>query len=115
MKKTTIWSMVLIAFILVLFTWIWVLKNKVNANEEIASLEKEKWFLIEDNRLLEAQKKDESEGWWVDQYWMEECIKSFQDSQVERNKNNIKRQMQIEANSWRIEEIDKRLGLLMSR
>ena len=114
MKKTTLSSMILIAIILILFTWVWVLKNKVNAKDELIELQQQKFALQEENKQLEAKKKEESDGWWVDQYGMEECVKSFKESQTRRNKNNIKREQQIQANSWKIEELDRKMGLILS-
>lgn len=105
MNKTTILNIAIFWLALVWFIGWWVAQNKVNANEEILSLQQEKY-------LLEQEIREESDGWWVDEDAREECINScrvsWNNHQTERTKNNDKRRE-------RIDEIEKRLGLLLSR
>jgi hypothetical protein len=105
MNKTTILNIAIFWLALVWFIGWWVAQNKVNANEEILSLQQEKY-------LLEQEIREESDGWWVDEDAREECINScrvsWNNHQNERTKNNDKRRE-------RIDEIDKKLGLLLSR
>lgn len=99
--------------IIVLLAYIVVLQPKANASEKIQELELEKQQLIEENKQLAIDKQEESDAWWVDEEAKNECIKSFEDLQNKRNQNNTIRENQITINSWRIEIIDKELGLLM--
>lgn len=104
------------AFLLALF-WIsyWLVCNSnAKANEEYMNLAQEKQLLIEANNQLNKDKKEESEWWWVDESAKNECIQSWTDHQSERQKNNVKRDKDIAANSWRIEQIEKKMGLIES-
>lgn len=115
MNKKTIINIIALWLIVISFTYTAVLKNKVNASEQLITLQKEKLQLIETNQLLEAQKQEESDSWWVDEYAKQECIQSWEESQAKRNKRNIQRENEITANSWRIEQIDEEMGLIMQR
>lgn len=104
------------AFMLALF-WIsyWLVCNSnAKAMEEYMNLAQEKEMLIQANEQLNKDKKEESDWWWVDEDAKAECIKSWEDHQKQRNQNNIKRDKDIAANSWKIEEIDKKMGLIQS-
>lgn len=105
MNRTTIINIIVLWLAICFGAWGLVAQNKVNANEEILSLQQEKY-------LLEQEIREESDGWWVDEDAREECINScrvsWNNHQNERTKNNDKRRE-------RIDEIDKRLGLLLSR
>lgn len=101
MNKTTILNIAIFWLALVWFIWWWVAQNKVNANEEILSLQKRN---IELDKLIQ----EESDWWWVDEYAKEECKQSFIESQQKRNER---------ADEYRAEkqENEERLGLLLSR
>jgi hypothetical protein len=85
---------------LVWFTYWLVCQDNAKASEEYLSLAQEK-------ARLELEKEEESDWWWVDEYAKNECIKSWEDHQNQRQKNNEKR-------TQRIEEIKKQMGLLES-
>ena len=103
------------AFMLALFGlsyWL-IAQSNAKASEEYMNLVQEKELLIQANEQLQKDKKEESDWWWVDQYAKEECVLSWEQHQDQRNKNNIKREKDIAANSWKIEEIDKKMGFLL--
>lgn len=104
------------AFMLALF-WIsyWLVCNSnAKAMEEYMNLAQEKEMLIQANEQLNKEKQEESDWWWVDEDAKAECVKSWENHQKQRNKNNIKRDEDIAANSWKIEEIEKKMGLIQS-
>ena len=113
MTKTQTIYTILFGVILSLFAYIIVIQPKVNASEKYLELQQEKARLIELNQQLETAKAEESEWWWVDEEAKNECIKSFEDMQNKRNQNNIQRDKEITANSWRIEQIENEMGLIM--
>ena len=113
MNKTQTIYTILFGVILSLFAYIIVIQPKVNASEKYLELQQEKELLIQANKQLEADKKEESEWWWVDEDAKAECIQSREQHQAERNKNNIQRDKDIKANSWRIEKINEEMGLLL--
>lgn len=115
MTKTQIIYTSLFGVIITLSAYIMIMQPKVNASEKYLELQQEKARLIELNQQLETAKAEESEWWWVDEEAKNECIKSFEDMQNKRNKNNIQRDKEITANSWRIEQIEYEMGLIMSR
>lgn len=104
---------ILFGIILVMFAYIIVIQPKVNASEKYMELQQEKERLIQENKKLESDKKEESDWWWVDEDAKAECIQSWTDHQKQRNQNNIKRDKDIKANSWRIEKINEEMGLLL--
>lgn len=91
-----------------------IAQSNAKAMEEYMNLAQEKELLIQANEQLNKDKKEESDWWWVDEDAKAECIKSWEDHQKQRNQNNIKRDKDIAANSWKIEEIDKKMGLIQS-
>lgn len=104
------------AFMLALF-WIsygLVCNSNAKAMEEYMNLAQEKELLIQANEQLNKDKQEESEWWWVDEDAKAECIKSWTDHQKQRNQNNIKRDEDIAANSWKIADIEKKMGLIQS-
>ena len=101
MNRTTIINIVILGLALVGFTWWGVAQNKVNANEEILNLQQEKY-------QLEKEIQEEKDWWWVDEEAKTECITSWEQHQEERTKNNDWRRN-------RIQEIEEKLGLLLSR
>ena len=101
MNRTTIINIVILSLALVGFTWGGVAQNKVNANEEILNLQQEKY-------QLEKEIQEEKDWWWVDEEAKTECITSWEQHQEERAKNNDWRRT-------RIQEIEEKLGLLLSR
>ena len=115
MTKTQAIYTALIGLIISMFAYIMIMQPKVNASEKYLELQQEKARLIELNQQLETAKAEESEWWWVDEEAKNECIKSFEDMQNKRNKNNIQRDKEITANSWRIEQIENEMGLIMQR
>lgn len=101
------------AFMLALF-WIsygLVCNSNAKAMEEYMNLAQEKELLIQANEQLNKDKQEESDWWWVDEDAKAECIKSWTDHQKQRNQNNIKRDKDIAANSWKIADIEKKMGL----
>ena len=115
MNKTQTIYTILFAVILSMFAYLIVIQPKVNATEKYMELQQEKERLIQENKQLEADKKEESDWWWVDEDAKAECIQSREQHQAERNKNNIQRDKDIKANSWRIEKINEEMGLLLQR
>lgn len=113
MTKTQIIYTSLFGVIITLLAYIMIMQPKVNASEKYLELQQEKARLIELNKQLETAKAEESEWWWVDEEAKNECIKSFEDMQNQRNKNNIQRDKEITANSWRIEKINEEMGLML--
>ena len=101
MNRTTIINIVILSLALVGFTWWGVAQNKVNANEEILSLQKRN---IELDKLIQ----EESEWWWIDEEAKTECVTSWEEHQQERSKLAEKYREEKKAN-------EKRLGLLLSR
>lgn len=104
------------AFMLALF-WIsygLVCNSNAKAMEEYMNLAQEKELLIQANEQLNKDKQEESDWWWVDEDAKAECIKSWTDHQKQRNQNNIKRDEDIAANSWKIADIEKKMGLIQS-
>lgn len=102
------------AFMLALF-WIsygLVCNSNAKAMEEYMNLAQEKELLIQANEQLNKDKQEESDWWWVDEDAKAECIKSWTDHQKQRNQNNIKRDKDIAANSWKIADIEKKMGLI---
>lgn len=102
------------AFMLALF-WIsygLVCNSNAKAMEEYMNLAQEKELLIQANEQLNKDKQEESDWWWVDEDAKAECIKSWTDHQKQRNQNNIKRDEDIAANSWKIADIEKKMGLI---
>ena len=91
-----------------------ITQSNAKAMEEYMNLAQEKELLIQANEQLNQEKQEESDWWWVDEDAKAECIKSWEDHQKQRNQNNIKRDKDIAANSWKIEEIDKKMGLIQS-
>ena len=85
---------------LVWFSYWIVTQDNARASEEYLSLAQEK-------AQLELEKEEESDGWWVDEYAKNECIKSWEEHQNQRQKNNEKR-------TARIEQIEKQMGLIQS-
>ena len=113
-RQQTIYT-ILFGVILSMFAYIIVIQPKVNATEKYMELQQEKERLIQENKQLEADKKEESDWWWVDEDAKAECIQSREQHQDQRNKNNIQRDKDIKANSWRIEKINEEMGLLLQR
>lgn len=113
MTKTQIIYTSLFGVIITLSAYIMIMQPKVNASEKYLELQQEKELLIQANKQLEADKKEESDWWWIDEDAKAECIQSWTDHQKQRNQNNIKRDKDIKANSWRIEKINEEMGLIM--
>ena len=113
MNKTQIIYTVLFWVIIVLFSYIIILQPRVKASEEILQIQQQIEELKQKNKQLEADKQEESDWWWVDEDAKAECIQSWEQHQAERNQNNIQRDKDIKANSWRIEKINEEMGLLL--
>lgn len=99
MSKQTLLNIIFLTFALIWFAGWWVTQNTVNANEEILTLQQEKY-------QLEKEIQEEKDWWWVDEDAKSECVESWANHQAVREKNNDKRRE-------RIQEIEERLGLLM--
>lgn len=101
MNKTTILNIAIFWLALVWFIGWWVAQNKVNANEEILSIQKR---LIEiDNEVQQAK-----DNWHIAEASKEECIQSWNEQQMREN----------EKATWLREEkksLENKLGLLLSR
>lgn len=91
-----------------------IAQSNAKAMEEYMNLAQEKELLIQANEQLNKDKKEESDWWWIDEDAKAECVKSWEDHQKQRNQNNIKRDKDIAANSWKIEDIEKKMGLIQS-
>ena len=91
-----------------------IAQSNAKAMEEYMNLAQEKELLIQANKQLNKDKKEESDWWWVDEDAKTECVKSWEDHQKQRNQNNIKRDKDIAANSWKIADIEKKMGLIQS-
>lgn len=104
------------AFLLAMFglSYWMIAQSNAKAMEEYMNLAQEKEILIEANKQLNKDKQEESNWWWVDEDAKAECIKSWEDHQKQRNQNNIKRDKDIAANSWKIADIEKKMGLIQS-
>lgn len=101
MNRTTIINIIVLLLAICFGAWGLVAQNKVNANEEIISLQKRN---IELDKLIQ----EESEWWWVDEEAKTECVASWEEHQQERSKLAEKYREEKKAN-------EKRLGLLLSR
>jgi len=101
MNKQTILNLILLWLVVIVFSYTAVLQNKVNANEELMALEQEE-------AQLKADIKEDEDGWWVDEYWKNECVESFEKSQLNRHTRNDKRRA-------RLEEIEEEKGLILNR
>lgn len=104
------------AFLLAMFglSYWMIAQSNAKAMEEYMNLAQEKEILIQANKQLNKDKQEESNWWWVDEDAKAECIKSWEDHQKQRNQNNIKRDKDIAANSWKIADIEKKMGLIQS-
>jgi len=101
MTKQTLFNLISLAVILISFSYVAVLQNKVNAMEELLALEQEE-------AQLKIEIKEDEDGWRVDEYWKTECVQSFEESQLNRHTNNDKRRA-------RLEEIQEEKGLILNR
>ena len=79
-----VWVNSSLAVILISFSYVAVLQNKVNATEELLALEQEE-------AQLRMEIKEDEDGWRVDEYWKTECVESFEKSQFNRHTRNDKR------------------------
>ena len=101
MTKQTLFNLISLAVILISFSYVAVLQNKVNATEELLALEQEE-------AQLRMEIKEDEDGWRVDEYWKTECVESFEKSQFNRHTRNDKRRA-------RLEQIEEEKGLILNR
>lgn len=99
MNRTTIINIIVLWLAICFWAWGLVAQNKVNANEEILSIQKR---LIEiDNEVQQAK-----DNWHIAEASKEECVQSWNEQQMREN----------EKATWlrkEKESLEKKLGLLL--